>query len=51
MTNKYYQKHKDRFLKVVIKSFLKKKKKKGEKRSEKNIKIILRSKSRIYLSI
>ena len=48
MTNKYYQKHKERLSKKHVKDIkiiLKKKKKKGEKRSEKDIQIFLRNKS------
>ena len=62
MTNKYYQKIKKssekKHVKDIkntkkenIKIFLKKKRKKSEKRPEKDIKIFLRNKSISYLSI
>ena len=57
MTNKYYQKHKvfndteKKHIKNIIKIFLKKQKAKVKKRSEKDIKIFLKNKSRNYLSI
>ena len=54
MTNKYYQKHKERLRKEgrrKYQNFLKKKRTKRKKRSKKDIKIFLRNKSRSYLSI
>ena len=52
MTNKYYQKHKKRFQKEKRKKYKNlSEEEKGEKRSEEDIKIFLRNKSRSYLSI
>ena len=57
MVNKYYQKYRERIKKIKknhvkdIKIFLMKKKTKSGKRSETDIKIFLKNKSRNYLSI
>ena len=54
MVNKYYQKHKERLQKEARgrhQNFLKKKNKKGEKRPEKDIKILLKRKKKKGVSI
>ena len=54
MVNKYYQKHKERLQKEArgrYQNFLKKKNKKGEKRPEKDIKILLKRKKKKGVSI
>ena len=54
MVNNYYPKHKERLQKKHvndIKIFLTKIKAKGEKRSETDIKTLLKNKSKNYLSI
>ena len=54
MVNKYYQKHKERLQKEArerYQNFLKKKNKKGKKRPEKDIKILLKRKKKKGVSI
>ena len=54
MTNNYYQIFKERFPKeagLKYQNLSKEKKEKGGKKSEKDIKIFLKNKSRSYLSI
>ena len=52
MTNKYYQKHKERLRNKAPEKFQNlSEEKESEIRSQKNIKIFLRNKSRSYLSI
>ena len=53
MSNKYYQKHKRKLRKKVkgINIFMNKKKTKGEKRPEENIKILLKKKKKKCVNI